>query len=78
MLNLTSILFFFLFRLKDFISKKKEKEREALERKRLRFQELQHTPKHIFQDETYYEQKELREKNLHDSIDKGNFLHQNF
>ncbi|CAL4163472.1 unnamed protein product [Meganyctiphanes norvegica] len=58
-------------RLKDYINKKAEREKEAMERKRRRLEELNHTPKHIFQDETYYQQRELIEKNLHDALEKG-------
>lgn len=58
-------------RLKDFISKKAEREREIQERKRQKFEKLKETPKHIFQDDSYYQQRELREKNLFDSLDKA-------
>ncbi|XP_068211889.1 splicing regulator SDE2-like [Palaemon carinicauda] len=58
-------------RLKDFISKKSEREREMQERKRQKFEKLKETPRHIFQDESYYQQREIREKNLFDSIDKA-------
>ncbi|XP_064092646.1 splicing regulator SDE2-like [Macrobrachium nipponense] len=58
-------------RLKDFISKKAEREREMQERKCQKFEKLKETPKHIFQDESYYQQREKREKNLFDSLDKA-------
>nr|XP_053626956.1 splicing regulator SDE2-like [Cherax quadricarinatus] len=58
-------------RLKDFISKKAEREREMQERKRQKFEKLKETPKHIFQNDSYYQQRELREKNLYDSLDKA-------
>ncbi|KAK4323703.1 hypothetical protein Pmani_005634 [Petrolisthes manimaculis] len=58
-------------RLKDFISKKAEREREMLERKKQKFLALKNTPKHIFEDETYFQQRERREKNLYDSLDKA-------
>ncbi|XP_037796725.1 replication stress response regulator SDE2-like [Penaeus monodon] len=58
-------------RLKEFISKKSEREREMQERKRQKFEKLKETPKHIFQDESYYQQREVREKNLYDSLDKA-------
>ncbi|KAG7165970.1 Replication stress response regulator SDE2-like [Homarus americanus] len=58
-------------RLKDFISKKAEREREVLQRKRQKFEKLKETPKHIFQDDSYYQQREIREKNLFDSLDKA-------
>lgn len=58
-------------RLKDYINKKAEREKEAMERKRRRLQELNNTPKHIFQDEAYMKQRELIEKNLHDALEKG-------
>ncbi|KAK3868946.1 hypothetical protein Pcinc_025695 [Petrolisthes cinctipes] len=58
-------------RLKDFISKKAEREREVLERKKQKFLALKNTPKHVFEDETYFQQRELREKNLYDSLDKA-------
>lgn len=41
------------------------------ERKRQKFEKLKEMPKHVFQDDSYYEQRELREKNLFDSLDKG-------
>lgn len=44
------------------------------ERKRQKFEKLKETPKHIFQDESYYQQREVREKNLYDSLDKGKCL----
>ncbi|XP_047492041.1 replication stress response regulator SDE2-like [Penaeus chinensis] len=58
-------------RLKEFISKKSEREREVQERKRQKFEKLKETPKHVFQDESYYQQREVREKNLYDSLDKA-------
>ncbi|XP_042865595.1 replication stress response regulator SDE2-like isoform X1 [Penaeus japonicus] len=58
-------------RLKEFISKKSEREREVQERKRQKFEKLKETPKHVFQDESYYQQREVREKNLFDSLDKA-------
>lgn len=61
------------FRLKDFISKKADRERELQEKKRQKFKMLQESPRHTFQDESYFQQRELREKNLYDSLDKGMF-----
>lgn len=63
--------YYHFHRLKEFISKKSEREREIQERKRQKFEKLKETPKHIFQDESYYQQREVREKNLYDSLDKG-------
>ncbi|KAG0727692.1 Replication stress response regulator SDE2 [Chionoecetes opilio] len=58
-------------RLKDFISKKADRERELQEKKKLKFKQLEETPRHTFQDESYFQQRELREKNLYDSLDKA-------
>lgn len=58
-------------RLKDFISKKADRERELQEKKKQKFKMLQETPRHTFQDESYFQQRELREKNLYDSLDKA-------
>ncbi|XP_069170332.1 splicing regulator SDE2 isoform X1 [Procambarus clarkii] len=58
-------------RLKDFISKKAEREHEIQERKRQKFEKLKETPKHTFQNDLYYQQRKQREKNLYDSLDKA-------
>ncbi|XP_045135383.1 replication stress response regulator SDE2-like isoform X2 [Portunus trituberculatus] len=58
-------------RLKDFIAKKADRERELQEKKRQKFKTLQESPRHTFQDEAYFQQRELREKNLYDSLDKA-------
>ncbi|KAK8388541.1 hypothetical protein O3P69_020491 [Scylla paramamosain] len=58
-------------RLKDFIAKKADRERELQEKKRQKFKMLQESPRHTFQDEAYFQQRELREKNLYDSLDKA-------
>lgn len=63
--------FHLYFRLKDFISKKADRERELQEKKRQKFKMLEESPRHTFQDEAYFQQRELREKNLYDSLDKG-------
>lgn len=65
--------FHLYFRLKDFITKKADRERELQERKQQKIKMLQEVPRHTFQDESYFKQRELREKNLYDSLDKGNF-----
>lgn len=58
-------------RLKDFISKKAEREREMMEKRKQKFQALKNTPKHMFQDESYFHQREEIEKKLHDSLEKA-------
>lgn len=58
-------------RLKDFISKKAEREREMMEKRKQKFQALKNTPKHSFQDESYFQQREEIEKKLHDSLEKA-------
>lgn len=58
-------------RLKDFISKKAEREKEVQDRKRQKFEKLNEKPKHVFQDESYFQQREIREKNLFESLDKA-------
>lgn len=58
-------------RLKDFISKKADRERELQEKKRQKFKMLEESPRHTFQDESYFQQRERREKNLYDSLDKA-------
>ncbi|XP_076050787.1 splicing regulator SDE2 isoform X2 [Oratosquilla oratoria] len=57
-------------RLKDYIAKKSEKERELMERRKKKFEALKETPRHIFQDSSYYKQREEREQKLYDSLDK--------
>ena len=59
------------YRLKDFLAKKVEKEREALELKRKKLAQLKDDSKHYFEDKKYMEQREKNQQNIFDSVDKG-------
>ena len=54
------------------MAKKVEKEKEMLELKRKKLEQLKEGPKHIFEDKSYFEQREKREQDIYDSLDKGN------
>ncbi|RXG52020.1 Protein SDE2-like protein [Armadillidium vulgare] len=58
-------------RLKDFLAKKVETEKEKLEIKRKKLQQLKEGPKHTFEDKSYFEQREKREKDIFESLDKA-------
>lgn len=58
-------------RLKNWIDKQGEREREALEKKRAKKEKLEkilEDPKHHFEDGYYLEQKEKQAENVHDAI----------
>lgn len=48
-----------------------EKEKEMLSEKKKKLEQMKEGPKHIFEDKTYFEQREKREQNIYDSLDKG-------
>lgn len=61
----------FFNRLKDFLAKKVETEKEKLEIKRKKLQQLKEGSKHTFEDKSYFEQREKRERDIYDSLDRG-------
>ncbi|XP_037071969.1 replication stress response regulator SDE2-like [Pollicipes pollicipes] len=58
-------------RLKTWIDKQAERQKESDDKKKARLEKLRQKPKHVFEDKEYMDQKEKQQDNLFDAIEAG-------
>ena len=58
-------------RLKNWIDKQAERQKEAEDAKQARLEKLRRKPKHVFTDKGYIEQKEKQQDNLFEAVEAG-------
>ena len=70
----TNIHLFLNYRLKQYLQNKKDKQKEREEKRKKKIEKLKEVPKHYFEDKSYAEQRDKREKDIYDSVDKGIYI----
>ena len=70
-LSYTNFISCFIFRLKDWIAKKADREKEKQERKKAKLEKLCQETKHEFHDPTYDKQRSEISDKVYESVEKG-------